>query len=100
MENIINDDMVKESKIWKLPMILFFVLAVIFPFVYICNDIKIAEFILGEVFFLSIGCCFLYGYLYAYKYKILITNEKIVLKTLFKSIEIKFKDIKSYNFKR
>ena len=85
MGNIINDDMIKESKIWKFPMILFFVLAVIFPSVLIWNDIKYTEFVLGEIFFLLIGCYFLYGYLYAYKYKLIITNEEIVLKTLFKS---------------
>ena len=100
METIINDNMVKESKIWKTPMILFFVLAAIFPLVLIWNDIKITEFILGEVFFVLIGCYFLYGYLYAYKYKVIITNEKIELKTLFKNIEIKLKDIKTYNCKR
>ena len=100
MDIIFKDDMVKESKTWKNPMLLFFVLAVLFPLTLIWNNIKITEFILGEVFFLIVGSYFLYGYLYAYKYKVVVTNEKIVLKTLFKSVEVQFKDIKTYNCKR
>ena len=98
--DIIKDDMVKESKAWKNPMIIFFVLAALFPLVLIWNNIKTTEFILGEVFFILVGCYFLYGYLYVYKYKVVVTNEKIVLKTLFKSVEVQFKDIKTYNCNR
>ena len=100
MDIIFKDDMVKESKTWKNPMLLFFVLAVLFPLTLIWNNIKITEFILGEVFFLIVGSYFIYGYLYAYKYKVVVTNEKIVLKTLFKNVEVQFKDIKTYNCKR
>ena len=100
MDIIFKDDMVKESKTWKNPMLLFFVLAVLFQLTLIWNNIKITEFILGEVFFLIVGSYFLYGYLYAYKYKVVVTNEKIVLKTLFKNVEVQFKDIKTYNCKR
>lgn len=100
MDIIFKDDMVKESKTWKNPMLLFFVLAVLFPLTLIWNNIKITEFILGEVFFLIVGSYFLYGYLYAYKYKVVVTNEKIVLKTLFENVEVQFKDIKTYNCKR
>ena len=35
MDIIIKDDMVKESKVWKNPMIIFFVLAALFPLVLI-----------------------------------------------------------------
>ena len=95
MENIINDSMKKESKMWESLMITFYVLAAMFPLVLIWNEIKITEFILCEVFLILIGSFFLYGYLYTYKSK-----EKIILKTLFKNIEIKIKDIKAYNCKR
>ena len=40
MDIIIKDDMVKESKAWKNPMIIFFVLATLFPLVLIWNNIK------------------------------------------------------------
>ena len=100
MDSIIKDDMVKESKVWKTPMILFFVLTALFPLVLIWNNIKTTEFILGEVFFILVGCYFLYGYLFTYKYKVVVTNEKIVVKSLFKSVEVQFKDIKTYNCKR
>ena len=100
MDIIIKDDMVKGSKAWKNPMIIFFALAAFFPLVIIWNNIKTTEFILEEVFFILVGCYFLYGYLYAYKYKVVVTNEKIVLRTLFKSVEVQVKDIKTYNCKR
>ena len=100
MKGIMNDDMVKESEIWKKPMALFFILAAMFPFVLIWNEMKTLEFVLGEAFFILIGCNFLYRYLYACKYKIIVNGEKINLKTLFKNIEIEFKDVKTYHCKR
>ena len=100
MNIIIKDDMVKESKVWKNPMIIFFVLAALFPLVLIWNNIKTIEFILGEVFFILVGCYFLYGYLYAYKYKVVVTDEKVYLKTLFRKIELNICDIKKYTCNR
>ena len=41
MDIIFKDDMVKESKTWKNPMLLFLVLAVLFPLTLIWNNIKI-----------------------------------------------------------
>ena len=98
--NIIKDDMVKESKMWKKPMVFFFVLVAAFPSVLIWNDIEATSIIVVELLYLLIGCFFLYGYLYTCKYKVLVTSEKIVLKTLFKKVEVLLKDIKSYNCKR
>lgn len=101
MENIIViDSMVKESKIWKTPMIIFYVLATIFPCVLIWNEIKITEFVLCEVFLILLGSYFLYGYLFSYKYRLIVSNEKIVLKTLFRKIEINICNIEKYTCKR
>lgn len=100
MDIIIRDDMIKESKLWKIPMIFFFFLTTLFPMILFLGNIKIMEFVLGEIFFLLIDCFFLYGYFYTCKYKVLVTSEKIILKTLFKSTEIHFKDIVSYNYRR
>ncbi len=107
MENVvIKDDMTKEGKVAKPPMIVFFVLATLFPLValfplvLIWNQISTVEFILGELFFLLMACYFMYVYLYASKYKVSITKEKIILKTLFKYIEIETKDIKTFSCKR
>ena len=100
MDIIIKDDMVKESKVWKNPMIIFFVLAALFPLLLIWNNIKTIEFILGEVFFILVGCYFLYGYLYTYKYKVVVTDEKVYLKTLFRKIELNICDIKKYTCNR
>ena len=97
---IIQDDMLKESKLWRPPIILFFILVALLPLGLIGNDSEITAFILGELFFILIGCYCLFGYLYAYKYKVVVTKEKILLKTLFKDTEIKFKDIETYSCKR
>ena len=97
---VFEDDMLKESKIWKKPMVCFLILSTIFPLALIWNDIKIGEFILGEVFLVLTWGYFLYGYLYTYKYKVTVTKERICLKTLFKHISIETKDIKNYNMKR
>lgn len=101
MENvIIKDDMLKEGNTSKNPMIIYFTLSAIFPIVIIWNKIKIIEFILGELFFLIIACYFLYVYLYAIKYKVSITKDRITLNTLFNHIEIDIKDIKTFSCKR
>lgn len=100
MNIMMKDDMVKESKRWKLPTILFFILAVLFPLGLIWNDIPTVEVILGEVSFLLIACYFLYGYLYTFNYKVIVTDEKIMLKTLFNNSEISLKDIQSYDYTR
>lgn len=97
---IIRDNMTEESKIWKIPMIWFFILAALFPLVLIWNEIKTIEFVLGEMLFVLLGSYFLYGYLYTYQYEIIVTKEKIVLKTLFERIEIEFEDIETYTCKR
>jgi hypothetical protein len=100
MNIMMKDDMVKESNRWKLPTILFFILAVLFPLGLIWNDIPSFEIILGEVSFLFIACYFLYGYLYTFRYKVVVTDEKIMLKTLFNNTEISLKDIQNYDYKR
>lgn len=101
MENvIIKDDMLKEGNTSKNPMIIYLALSAIFPIVIIWNKIKIIEFILGELFFLIIACYFLYVYLYAIKYKVSITKDRITLNTLFNHIEIDIKDIKTFSCKR
>ena len=98
MESIlIKDNFTKESKIWRMPMILFFVLASILPFVLIFNHVSIKEFIQMEIFLITVGCYFLYLYLYTYKYNVTVTEEKIILETLFKRTDVNFKDIKEHS---
>ena len=86
--DIIKDDMLKESKIWRGPMIAFFIAAILFPFVSIWKNLETSEVILGDLFFLLFGCYFNYGWLYSVKYRVEFDNEKVYLKTLFKKIEL------------
>ena len=58
MDIIIKDDMIKESKSWKKPMIIAFILSVLFPLVPIWNNISNTDVILGEIFFILIRLVF------------------------------------------
>ena len=98
--NVIKDDMLKESKYWKNPMFFSFFLTALFPTTLVWNSMKTIEFILGELSFFLIACFFLYAFLYTCKYKILVTSEKIILRTIFKSIEIQINEVSTYAYKR
>lgn len=97
---IIRDGMAKESKVWKIPMLLFFALSALFPFTLIWRSIEPIDFILGELMVILIGCYFLYEFLYSLKYEIVVTNDKLVLKTLFSEKTINLKDVTAYSYKR
>lgn len=103
-EIILIDDMKKESKVWLIPMILFFLLSILCPIsvklVYQGNDFSDRDLIFATLIFILIASYFLYGYLYAIKYKVTVTTDKIILKTLFKNIQFNVSDIKNYYFKR
>lgn len=98
--DIIIDNMKKESKLLKAPMICFFVLAAIFPVALVWNELENYEFILGQLFFILSGCYYSFAYLYNKNYTVLISTEKIVLHTLFKEIEITIANVKKYDCKR
>ncbi|MCH5162497.1 MAG: hypothetical protein J1G38_03290 [Clostridiales bacterium] len=97
---ILCDNMKKESRIFLVPMILFFVLAALFPIVAILKDFSVKALIIGELVIVLWACLFLYGFLYTKKYNITITNEQIQLKTLFRTVLLNFSDIKEYSYKR
>ena len=97
---ILKDDMAKESKLWKTPMILFLILALLFPWAPIWNDITPSELISGLLCLILLCCYFVYGYLYTSQYQVTVTNEKIILKTIFRRTEIEFKDVTAYHCKK
>ena len=99
-EIILSDNMKKESKPYLTLMILFFVLAALFPIVAIFEDSSVKELIIGEVVIVLWACLSLYGFLYGIKYNVTITKEKIQLKTLFRTVILNFSDIKEYKYKR
>ena len=69
---IIKDDMKKECRLLKTPMIFFSRLAAIFPLVLIWNELENYEFILGQLFFILLGCYFFYAYIYNKNYSVFI----------------------------
>lgn len=103
-EIILTDDMKKESRIWLTPMILCFFLSIIYPilmkFVYQGSDVSDWELILLFLIFMLLALFSLFAYLYAIKYKVAVTADRMVLKTLFKNIQFNLADIKEYHYKR
>ena len=99
----IIDEMKKEGKLFRNLMIFGYILAVLIPVgVYLTNDGKYTEsdVILFIVTFFLFGTIGLYGWLYAIKYKLEVNEEKLILKTLFKKVEINICDITNYACKR
>ena len=103
MRNHIVDDMKKEGKVWIGLIILGYALAVLMPLaVLLTKDPGYSDkdaVILAAIFFLW-GSFGLYGWLYSAKYHVEITEEKIVLITLFRTKELCMHEITGYSYKR
>lgn len=97
---VFEDNMKEESNQWRHFMVLYYALAVLFPFVLIWNDLEVYEIILTELLFIFVASFFLYAYLSCLRYQVVVYEDKIVLKTLFKQVEINFKDVTSCTCKR
>ena len=103
MYNSLNDNMKKESKLFVFLTFFGYSFSIIMPLVnYLTLDERytITDNILFFLTFFLFGTIGLYGWLYSSTYKLEITNEKIILKTLFKRIEVNIKDIVNYTYKR
>ncbi|MBQ9716067.1 MAG: hypothetical protein IJV77_06640 [Clostridia bacterium] len=103
MDNKIIDGMKKESKKPRNAMILCYLFAVLMPLMhYLIDNDKFSDTDILLIFlwcfiFGSIG---LYGWLYAIKYRVEFDNEKVYLKTLFRTIELNICDVKKYTCNR
>ncbi len=102
MEPIIKDSTKKESKLFKIITICVFALLLIS--VSICLIFNYLEFegfmtfkdlVLSKefiIFFLFALFC-LYAYIYAAKYKVEIYKDKVLVHSIFKNVEVSFKDV-------
>lgn len=102
MNKIIIDGMKKEGKSFISIVILGCAFVVLtFGYMYVNNkslqDKDVLIMFLGG---LSTGIIGLYGWFYAFKYSLTITEQKIVLKTLFKKHEMNICDITKYTCNR
>lgn len=96
---LIEDDWKKESKkcfIFLIACIVMIIITVLSE--YKKNPLKDIIFICSVYF--SFGLLALYEFLYSIKYKVKISNEKILLKTLFRKREVNINEIKYYTCKR
>ena len=100
---LLQDDMKKEGKgfVYAFTVcLILFLLTVVQIFLtkrkHVFGNTDIAKLIVFGFFTLLS----LYGWLYALKYRLEITEEKISLKTLFKRVEILITDISCYTCKR
>lgn len=103
MEKHIIDGMRKEGRISKFVAIFGYILSILMPLSF--YFMKYEEYSTKELIliFVNLFCpssVGLYGWLYSIKYKLTITQEKVVLKTLFRKVEIHLKDVTYYTCKR
>ena len=103
MNNKIIDGMRKEGKPFRNIMLFGYIFAILMPLsIYLMNNDKYSDkdiilFVITGVMFGTIG---LYGWLYSMKYKLEFDNEKVYLKTLFRTIELNICDVKKYTCNR
>ena len=103
MDNKIIDGMKKESKKPRNAMILCYHFAVLMPLVhYLIDNDKFSDIDILLIFLwcFILGSIGLYGWLYAIKYRVEFDNEKVYLKTLFRTIELNICDVKKYTCNR
>ena len=93
--NFIEDNLKKESKRVLLTFILCYAAALIFPLLYYI-DYDMDDILFFSILFFVMGCYSLFGL----KYQVSIPQETIIIKTLFKKIEIHVSDIETYTYKR
>ena len=97
MDNKIIDGMKKESKKPRNAMILCYLFAVLMPLMhYLIDNDKFSDIDILLIFLwcFILGSIGLYGWLYALKYRVEFDNEKVYLKTLFRTIELNICDVK------
>ena len=93
----------KECKPFRNIMLFGYIFAILMPLsIYLMNNDKYSDndiilFAIAGVMFGTIG---LYGWLYSIKYRLEFDNEKVYLKTLFRTIELNICDIKKYTCNR
>ena len=103
MDTYITDNMVNEGKTFRNVMILGYLFAVLMPLIiWLTNNERYTnrDILLFAIAFFLVGSVGLYGWIYALKYKLMISAEKIVISTLFKEVQISISEITHYNFKR
>ena len=101
MDKHIIDGMKKEGKKSKYLMIVGYLLAILTPLVItFTQNTKYSktDIILICVFCFAFGTLGLYIWLYTIKYHLEITESKIMLKTLFRNLEINIRDITNYTY--
>lgn len=102
MDDLIVDDMKKESKLFGLLTILGYILSFSTPLLYIIDkdNNTIRDITLSVIVYFSIATIALYGWLYAKRYRIEISTKSVKIRTLFKKKEIAFCDCLNYTCKR
>ena len=106
MEIIIIEDMKKESKPYRNIMILGYFISSMFPLAnYLRGQLigvsaSIKTVIMTSLILFLIGSWGLYGWLYTIKYQLIVTKEKIEIKSLFVNRELNVNEITKYTFKK
>ena len=103
MNDKIIDGMRKEGKPCRNIMLCGYIFAILMPLsIYLMNNDKYSDkdIILFAIAWVMFGTIGLYGWIYSIKYRLEFDNEKVYLKTLFRTIELNICDIKKYTCNR
>lgn len=94
-EILISDNMKKESRKCIFLIILCWAFAIVIPIAF-ANENKHPE----SIFYFTLGLMGLYLFIYELTYKLIITNEKIILRVFFIKKELDMTDIINYTCKK
>lgn len=96
---LIEDDWKKEGK-KGIALLIFCIVMIIITVLSEYKKTPLKDIIFNCSFYFLCGAITLYCILYSIKYKVKISNEKILLKTLFRKREVNINEIKYYTCKR
>lgn len=102
MDNKVIDGMKKEGKgFLRLAIFATILFSLTFLYMYV-NEKNFQEKVVLSMLmvYLMFSLFGLYGWLYALKYRVEFDNEKVYLKTLFRTIELNICDVKKYTCNR
>lgn len=99
---LLQDSEKKESKRWLILMIVFIIIGVGNIIFYCINqsNYNTYEFVAILIVSIAFSLIFFYGFLCCFLYKLIVTNEEIIIRTLYGVKKIKLDKGYKYSFKK
>ncbi len=101
--NKLTDGMKTEGKSCRNTMIMIYICTALIPVLKtfgVFSSFSDKDILLITIYCFLLGTVALYGWLYALKYRLVVTQDKVEVKTLFRKYEVNLGDIKYYTCQR